>query len=133
MDSNIKLIEGIVNEEWTDISLYTAESHLFKEKIIGGDRISETFINFAADENRHIEILLKLFPGISFKKRKIFPYQSLRKNLRLHLIREQESIFLYQELSKLLKGNKEAEIISQIIKNEETHLKRIKRYLFLIK
>jgi len=132
MTQLIDILQGLANEEISDMSLYLKEKELFEQKIIGGYRIAETFEKFARDEAEHYDILNKISDNkLIVKHRKIFPYTSIRKNLRIHIIREQYAISHYKEL--LDKMTSKRPLIEKIIRQEENHLKIIKRYLFLLK
>ncbi|GAB4034161.1 MAG: hypothetical protein Fur0012_14280 [Elusimicrobiota bacterium] len=133
MVADISLMQNLANEEIADISLYRNESKLFSDKIIGGKRIADKFIEFASDETNHL-LALNLLSGKSLKNkvRIIPPFSSLRKNLKVHATREKESIKLYTLLMLTLKNNNHKKIISKIIEQEEKHLRTINRYLLLI-
>ena len=128
----IEILQGLANEEIADMSLYLKEKELFEQKIIGGYRIAETFEKFARDEAEHYDILNKISDNkFIVKHRKILPYSSLRKNLRMHLVREQQAISLYNQLLDNITFEKN--LIEKIIRQEENHLKIIKKYLFLLR
>lgn len=131
---NEEILKGIINEERVDVSLYTNEAELFKNKIVGGKAISETFSRFAAEEAVHIKILLSLCKKrINVKYRKIIPFKFLRKNLRVHLVREADSVKLYEVLLNSVSGYAEKAAIKKIIENEKKHLSIIKKYLLVLK
>lgn len=131
---NEEILKGIINEEKVDIFLYATESELFKNKIVGGKVISEIFSNLAAEEAGHIKTLLSLCKKrINVKYRKIIPSKSLRKNLRVHLVREADSIKLYEVFLNSVFGYGEKEAIKKIIENEKKHLSIIKKYLLMLK
>ncbi|MEW6012607.1 MAG: ferritin family protein [Elusimicrobiota bacterium] len=131
---NEEILKGIINEEKVDVFLYATESELFKNKIVGGKAISETFSDFAAEEAEHIKTLLSLCKKrINVKYRKIIPFKSLRKNLRVHLVREADSVKLYEVFLNSVSGYEEKEAIKKIIENEKKHLSVIKKYLLTLK
>lgn len=131
--NNNDILKGIINEERFDSSLYMREALLFKNKIIAGNSISEIFREFATDESVHIKMLLSIYnKKITFKTRKILLYKSLRETLRMHLLRERDSIKLYEVLFNLADNLNERIIIKKIIESEKKHLSVIRKYLIKI-
>lgn len=125
-----KLINGVINEELIDVELYIRESIVFKEKIIGGSRIAEKFKSFANDEKNHVRALQLIFKIEKIREPRVLPeYKSIRNVLRIHLIREEESIRLYKNIISNLTESKHIEMIKEILKQEEEHYKDIKNYL----
>ncbi len=130
---NDDLIRGIINEEIYDMNLYLMEADLFSKKIIKGKLISKTFRDFAKDEATHVNILLKICrKKVKYQERKILPIKSIRKVLQIHLIRESDSIKLYEVLLNDIYNSSYKTIIKEIIENEKKHLKIIKKYLLSI-
>ncbi len=130
---NDDLIRGIINEEIYDMNLYLMEADLFSKKIIKGKLISKTFRDFAKDEATHANILLKICrKKVKYQERKILPIKSIRKVLQIHLIRESDSIKLYEVLLNDIYNSSYKTIIKEIIENEKKHLKIIKKYLLSI-
>lgn len=125
-----KFINAIINEELIDIELYLREAVVFKEKIIGGDRIADKFRKFAEDEWHHLRILKIIFNIENIEKPRVLPqYKRIRNVLRIHLVREKESINLYKDILSKLTEPKHREIISEINKQELEHYNSIKNYL----
>lgn len=130
---NLRYIKGLINEEYADYSLYHNEADLFKNKIVGGEKIAEIFINFSFDEIRHIEKLRKIF-DIADKplRRKIPMIRSLRETLRRHLERESIALKEYRALKTLLNDENKVKMIDEIIADEEKHYSTIKKYLLFL-
>lgn len=132
--NDLKLIKGIINEEYADYFLYKNESELFARKIVDGKKISDVFSAFALDEIKHAQRIMQIF-GITEKSRvrKIPPFKSLREVLRRHLLRELESVKLYNKLKlSAIDDNYKVKVIDDIIKEEERHYEIIRKYLLII-
>lgn len=125
-----EFLSGIVNEEFTDISLYRAEAELFSAKIVGGRRISETFKTFAEEEAEHARALMSIVgvkEGIA--PRKIAAGSSLRKCLELHKRRETLSVSFYRELIEKTPVPEHKLMLKGILLQESEHLRTIVKYL----
>ena len=120
----------ILNEEFTDISIYNGEAALFADKIVGGSRIAETFLAFAREESEHAHALMKIAgktEGMMPRKIEVGP--SLRQSLELHIRRETLSVSIYQELLGMLTEPHHKMMIKGIIAQEIEHLRAAKDYL----
>lgn len=127
---DLGLIQVIANEEIADISLYKNEAVLFAKKIIAGKEITKVFLEFSEDEERHLKILTAISGNkIKHKIRKIPLTKSLRQTLRMHLIREADSIKLYEILLHRLTLKEDKLKIRRIIQNEQHHYDVIRKYL----
>ncbi|HBB67239.1 MAG: hypothetical protein A2X28_11465 [Elusimicrobia bacterium GWA2_56_46] len=129
-----KLLEGLINEEFLDVSIYNAEAGLFAEKLIGGARIAEIFSVFAREEAEHALALMKITGkkgGV--KTEKISVGSSLRQCLEMHVKRESLSVDTYNELLERLAAPEHKMIIKGIIAQETEHLRAAKEYLAKIR
>jgi rubrerythrin len=129
-----ELIDGLINEEFSDISIYTGEARLFTDKIIGGHRIAETFAAFAREETEHARALMRIIGKTEgIQSRKIEVGSSLRKCLEMHVRREATAVTLYKKLLPLLTAPDHKMIIKGIIAQEAEHLLAAKDYLMKIR
>lgn len=129
-----ELLDGIINEEFSDISIYTGEARLFADKLVGGSRIADIFSAFAREETEHAQALLKIAgrPGV-IQPRRIEVGASLRKSLEMHVRREAVAVTLYNRLAGLLTEPDHKLIIRGIIAQEMEHLRAAKDYLLKIR
>ena len=128
-----KLLEGLINEEFSDISIYTGEARLFAEKLVGGHRIAGTFSAFAREETEHAQALMKITGKAGgIQPRKIAVGPSLRQCLEMHMRREAVAVTLYKKLSAMLTAPDHKLIIKGIIAQETEHLRAAKDYLLKI-
>ena len=128
-----ELLGGLINEEFSDISIYTGEARLFAEKLVGGRRIAETFSAFAREETEHARALMKITGktgGIQARNIAVGP--SLRQCLEMHIRREAVAVTLYKKLSAILTEPTHRLIIKGIIAQETEHLRAAKDYLLKI-
>ncbi|MEF3281030.1 MAG: hypothetical protein K6357_08730 [Elusimicrobiota bacterium] len=127
------LIKSIIDSEIIDVNLYMKEAELFKNKIVNGEHIHDIFINFAKEETLHISAL-KIILKEEYKHNnfEVKVSNSLRKTLRVHLMREGESIRVYENLITKIGNDKYKETISEIIFQENWHYKTMKKYLLSI-
>ncbi len=134
MSFKIEYIYGLVNEEYSDYSLYKKESELFRNKIVNGKNIADVFKAFGSDEVRHAEKLIASFKIVKRPKiREILTSHSLRQTLRRHLIREKEAIEAYRRLKVMFLGSDIESVINDILSDEEKHYETIRKYLLLIR
>lgn len=125
-----ELLEGLINEEFADISIYTGEAGLFAEKLVGGRRIAETFSAFAREETEHARALMKISGGTGgIQARKITVGSSLRQCLAMHIKREAVAITLYKKLSTVLTAPDHKLIIKGILAQEIEHRRAARDYL----
>lgn len=125
-----ELLEDILNEEFSDISIYTGEARLFAEKIVGGHRIAETFSAFAREETEHAQALMKIAgktDGTEAKHIAVGP--SLRQCLAMHVHRETTCITIYKKLLGLLTAPDHKLVVKGIIAQEMEHLRAAKEHL----
>lgn len=133
MEQN-ELLEGLLNEEFSDISIYTGEARLFAEKLVGGHRIAETFSAFAREETEHAHALMNITGKIvGIAPRKIATGPSLRKCLDLHVRRETLGITIYNKLLPMLTAPEHKLVIKGIIAQEIEHLRTAKEYLLKLR
>ena len=133
MEQN-ELLEGLLNEEFSDISIYTGEARLFAAKLVGGHRIAETFSAFAREETEHAHALMKITgktEGIEPRKIEVGP--SLRKSLELHIRRETLGITIYKKLLGILTEPDHKLVVKGIIAQEMEHLRAANDYLRAIR
>lgn len=125
-----ELLENIMNEELSDISIYTGEAKLFSDKLVGGHRIAETFAAFAREETGHAHALMEITGEIvEMKPRRIETGPSLRKCLGMHVKRETVSVELYTRLHGMISLPAHKLMIKGIIAQEIEHLRTAKDYL----
>lgn len=125
-----ELLEGLLNEEFSDISIYTGEARLFADKLVGGNRIAETFSAFAREEMDHAHALMRITgkaDGIA--ARTIEVGSSLRKSLEMHVRRETTAITIYNKLLGMLTVSEHKLLVKGIITQETEHLRAAKDYL----
>jgi len=128
-----KLISGIMNEEFADISLYRAEAELFAAKIVGGRRIAETFRTFAGEEAEHARALMSLTgENGDIKPRKIAAGPSLRQCLEVHKRREAMSVSFYRQLILQTTVPEHKLMLKGILTQENEHLRQIVKYLAVL-
>lgn len=128
------LLESLINEEFSDISIYTGEAALFTDKLVGGRRIAETFSAFAREETEHAHALMKITGKTEgIQARNIAVGSSLRQCLEMHARREAVAVTLYKKLSVILTAPDHKLIIKGIISQETEHLRSAKDYLLKIR
>ena len=128
-----EVLDGLINEEFSDISIYTGEAVLFTDKLVGGNRIAETFSAFAREEMEHARALMKLASRTGgIRARNIAVGSSLRQCLAMHVKREAVAVTLYKRLSTILTEPDHKLIIKGIIAQEAEHLRTAKDYLLKI-
>lgn len=128
---DLSYIQGLINEEYADYSIYKNESKLFQDKVVNGTDISLIFNEFAKDELKHIARINKFF-GVSLKPQaRIIPsIKSLKENLQMHLERELNAINIYKViLTKSVKNSFDLKLIREILREEEKHYFIIKKYM----
>lgn len=131
---DLNYIQGLVNEEYADYSIYKSESELFRNKIVGGYKISLVFDDFAKDELKHIARINRFFNLRLKPEIRVIPkIISLRETLNMHLKRELEALNIYKTIiKKSLNENVDLTPIIEVAKEEEKHYNTIKKYLSLI-
>ena len=128
------MLEGLINEEFLDVSIYNAEAGLFADKLIGGTRIAEIFSAFAREETEHALALMKITGkkgGV--KTEKISVGSSLRQCLEMHVKREILSISTYNGLLGMLAAPEHKMMIKGILAQETEHLRAVTDYLAKIR
>jgi len=127
----VELLNRALQEEYTDIFLYSREADIIKDKAI-----AEKFERFGRMELRHadnVAMQIQILDGTpAWEFLPLAVEKSLDKILRGHLERETAGIRLYEELIKLSdgEGKDQVKLIMKGIKaEEEGHLKVIKEML----
>lgn len=129
-----EFLEDLLNEEFSDISIYTGEARLFAEKLVGGRRIAETFSAFAREEAEHAHALMKIACKTEKREpKRIETGPSLRKCLETHARREALSVTIYNKLLEMLAAPDHKLIIKGIIAQETEHLRAAKDYLIKLR
>ena len=124
------LLEGLLHEEFSDISLYTGEAELFADKLVGGNRIAGTFSAFAREENEHALTLMKIAGKTGgIRGGEIAIGSSLRNCLERHAKREALGVSLYNNLLNILTAPEHKMMIKGIIAQETEHLRAVTEYL----
>lgn len=129
-----ELLEELLNEEFSDISIYTGEAELFANKLVGGHRIAETFTAFAREETQHALALMKMAGKTGeVKVRRIEAGTSLRKCLEMHARREAVSVTIYTRLREMLSSPEHKLTVRGIIAQETEHLRAARDYLMKLR
>lgn len=129
-----ELLEALLNEEFSDISIYTGETRLFAEKLVGGHRIAETFSAFAREETEHARALMKIAGKTDgIQARNIAVGSSLRQCLDMHVRRETTCITIYKKLFGMLTAPDHKLVVKGIIAQEMEHLRAATEYLIKLR
>jgi len=125
-----ELLDGLINKELADVSLYKGEAGLFADKVVGGERIAEVFSRFAREEAEHAGALMAIAGRKSGSPaRTIAAGSSLRNSLEMHANRETTGITIYRRLADMLSAPEHKLIVKGIIAQEIEHLRAAQHYL----
>lgn len=120
----------MINEEYTDISLYTSEAELFAIKLVNGHHIAETFRTFAREESDHARALQAIVGSEERSHPRIISSgDSLRNCLHRHKEREATSVTFYKHLIKLETVPERKLLFKGILEQELEHLRAVSEYL----
>ncbi len=133
----LKILQELLEFEYTDIFVYNNEAELFRKKIKDGEKLSKLYKNFALDELTHADLISKKILELNRKPiwnyKNIFVSSSIRESLKIHLEKE---IKIYQKYSNLIENIEDREfktILKGIRDNEKEHITRISYFLKKLK
>lgn len=122
--------------ESTDAELYAREAVQFDKKLIGGDRIADTFLRFAAEERAHLDVLFGMGSQRSLAglaREPLPPTDSLQGSLKTHADRELMSIRFYEGFLRSPLEPRDRLLVKGILCEEREHLAAIMEHLRGIK
>ncbi len=128
----IKVLQEILEFEYTDLFVYNAEAELFKKKIKNGENLVKMYKNFAMDELTHADVIsqkiisLKGVPRWKYKLIEISKY--VHETLKNHIERELQAIRIYTNLLSQIEDREFKITIKGIISNEKDHLIHLTKF-----
>jgi|GEM_PF-1465053 len=128
----IKILQKILEFEYTDMFVYNSEAELFKKKIKNSENLVKMYKNFAMDELTHADIISQKI--VSLKGTPLWEYKivtisnSVHETIRNHIEREVQSIRIYTDLLNKTEDRKFKVVIKGIISNEKEHLEHLTKF-----
>jgi rubrerythrin len=128
----IKILQKILEFEYTDMFVYNSEAELFKKKIKNSKNLVKMYKNFAMDELTHADIISQKI--VSLKGTPLWEYKivtisnSVHETIRNHIEREVQSIRIYTDLLNKTEDRKFKVVIKGIISNEKEHLEHLTKF-----
>ena len=128
----IKILQKILEFEYTDMFVYNSEAELFKKKIKDNENLVKMYKNFAMDELTHADIISQKI--VSLKGTPLWEYKivtisnSVHETIRNHIEREVQSIRIYTDLLNKTEDRKFKVVIKGIISNEKEHLEHLTKF-----
>lgn len=133
----VKLLQEILEFEYTDIFLYNNEAELLLKRIKDSEKLYKLYKNFALDELAHADIISRKMLDLGGKpiwQYKMLEYSdSVRQSLKSHIERETKAIQLYSKLINEIEDRSFKVILKGIRQNEEEHLQKIVDFLQKLK